>query len=55
MLFFGVVLKQLNRLQPLLDHFNTNRFLLFIITYTSTNYTKLKKVKTYVKLFTHKN
>ena len=30
-------------------------FLLFIITYTFTNYTKLKKKKIYVKLFIHKN
>ena len=28
---------------------------LFIITYTSTNYTKLKKIKKYIKLYTYKN
>ena len=28
-------------------------FFSFIITYTSTNYTKLKEIKIYIKLYTH--
>ena len=30
-------------------------FFLFVITYTSTNYTKLKEIKIYIKQYPHKN